>query len=230
LKGIIFVLHGRRTGSVGVNLQLIDSICQAIKLPASLGLLEGNQHTLEQAVEELQQQNVSAIIFVPVLLFPATHVQKDLPHRVKNCLKDQLPYQILAPLGTTQAVEDFLVMQSRRTAKKTILLIAHGTPHDEASYQQLEQIAKKVAQRTAKTIIPTQYLGSHPYQRVLKNQPACGIQRLFLTEGAIANKIKAEIVAIRGNQDDFLATLENSAELKQAILERLEQSDVSDFN
>ena len=49
------------------------------------------------------------------------------------------------------------------------------------------------------------------------------IQRLFLTEGYLAKKIKNELIEQRGTTDIFLPTMQNSAALVAAISERIEE-------
>jgi sirohydrochlorin ferrochelatase len=228
MEGIIFVLHGRRNKLAKANLNLIETLGQQLEQPTCIGLLEGTELTIEDAIDTLLSQQVTKLTFVPVLLFPATHAKKDLPERAAKHLQAKVPYRILKTLGTTKAVEDFLVQQAARSTKATLLLLAHGTPHDEDTYQQLAEIATKITARTGKTILPSQYIGSHSYQTILKAQAPCGILQLFLTEGKITNKIHQEIIEVRGKVDEFYPTLEDTPALAQAIMERLESDDVSD--
>lgn len=223
--GIIFVLHGRKNKLSVANFSGIEAATKHLTLPYEIGLLEGEHHTLEMAIQSLLSQQVSEIIFLPVLLFPATHANEDLPMRAQKVLNNkQVPYQILPTLGTTRAVEKFLFQQisSVEDSRSEVLLVAHGTPHYQEPYKQLEQIASKLEKQLERKVYPAGYYGDYTYPHILeKHSEAMIIQRLFLTEGYLAKKIKKEIIERRGEQDILLPTMQDSAALVSAILERL---------
>ena len=112
-------------------------------LPQAIGMLEGQQHTLEDAVRELEKQKVDKIIVVPVLLFPATHAREDIPQRMQACAG--VPFEICETLGTTKAVYDWLKDRLQEAAEThptfPIMLVAHGTTHYPEPGEQLERIA-----------------------------------------------------------------------------------------
>lgn len=222
--GIIFVLHGRKNKLSVANFSGIEAATKHLTLPYEIGLLEGEHQTLEMAIQSLLSRQVSEIIFLPVLLFPATHANEDLPKRVQKALNKQVPYQILPTLGTTHAVEKFLLQQvtSVKDSRAEVLLIAHGTPHYQEPFKQLAQIASKLERQLGRRVYPADYYGEHPYLPILeKHSEPMIIQRLFLTEGYLARKIKNNIIEHRGAQDILLPTMQDSAALVSAILERL---------
>lgn len=224
--GIIFVLHGRKNQLSKANLSVIEKAAKPLKVPYEVGLLEGELQTLEDAIQSLRIREVDKIVFLPVLLFPATHAKEDLPERAKHVLENQIPYQILPTLGTTKAVEKFLVqqVQSVKDSAAEVLLIAHGTPHYPEPFQQLEQIASQMEKQIDRKVHPAAYHGHHHYQRILEeHSEAMIIQRLFLTEGYLAKKIKTEIAEQRGSRDFLLPTMQDSEALVSAIIERLEE-------
>ncbi|MEO1770104.1 MULTISPECIES: sirohydrochlorin chelatase [Enterococcus] len=225
MKGIVFVLHGRKNKLSTANLALIEKIGPRLTCPYEIGLLEGEQQTLENAIQSLLAKQVEEIIFLPVLLFPATHAKEDLPQRAARQLEGKRTYRILATLGTTQSVNDYLIQQVKLSALTgEVLLIAHGTPHYEEPYLELQQLAEKVSQATGKAVYPAHYHGEHTYQEVLlQHSEPLIIQRLFLTEGYLAKKIKDEILQDRGSIDDLLPTLQDQPALEAAIVERLEE-------
>ncbi|EOH97830.1 sirohydrochlorin chelatase [Enterococcus pallens] len=227
MKGIVFVLHGRKNKLSTANLALIEKTAPRLTCPYKIGLLEGDHQTLEEAIDGLLAQQVEEIIFLPILLFPATHAKEDLPQRAAALLEGKLPYRILATLGTTQAVSQYLIQQVEEAASadSTVLLIAHGTPHYEEPYLQLQQLAEEISQATGKIVYPAHYHGDHLYQEVLVQHPELLIiQRLFLTEGYLAKKIKEEVVQQRGSIDVLLPTLQDQPALAAAIIERLEEA------
>ncbi|MGM0213664.1 sirohydrochlorin chelatase [Enterococcus sp. AZ109] len=224
MKGIVFVLHGRKNRLSTTNMSLIEKLAPRLIGPYEIGLLEGEQQTLEAAIHALLSKQVEEIVFLPILLFPATHAKEDLPQRAAALLKDKLPYRILETLGTTQAVSTFLIQQVKQAnlATREILLIAHGTPHYEVPYQQLCEVAEKVSVATNQKVYPAHYHGEHLYQDILAQHPEpLLIQRLFLTEGYLAKKITDEIQTLRGTIDELLPTLQDQPALEEAILERL---------
>lgn len=226
MVGIIFVVHGRKNKLSSVNFSVIKKAAEQLKSPYEIGLLEGTQQTLEEAIQSLLSQQVTKIVFLPVLLFPATHAKDDLPKRAEKVLEKQVPYHILPTLGTTTAVENFLVQQVRSMGNSSteVLLIAHGTPHYPEPFQQLEQIAKKIEKKIERRVYPSNYYGNHPYQSVLEEhgEPMI-IQRLFLTEGYLSKKIENDILEQRGARDVLLPTMQDSEALVSAIIERIEE-------
>ncbi|MBO0451243.1 sirohydrochlorin chelatase [Candidatus Enterococcus murrayae] len=226
MVGIIFVLHGRKNKLSSANVSVVEKAAEHLKIPYELGLLEGMQQTLEEAIQSLLNQQVTEIVFLPVLLFPATHAKEDLPERAEKAIEKQVPYHILPTLGTTDAVEDFLVQQihSVEDSRAEVLLVAHGTPRSPEPFQQLEQIAKKVERKVKRRVYPSNYYGDHSYQSVLKrhSEPMI-IQRLFLTEEYLSKKIKNEIREQREVRDVLLPTMQDSEALVSAIIERIEE-------
>ncbi len=223
MKGIIFVLHGRKNKLSTTNMALIEQVASQLTCSYEIGLLEGEQQTLEDAMHSLLAKQLEEIVFLPILLFPATHAKEDLPKRADEVLAGQLPYRILDTLGTTQAVSDYLIQQVEQAELKgDVLLIAHGTPHYEAPYQQLCQVAQRVAAATGRAVHPAHYHGEHLYQDILTQQPEpLIVQRLFLAEGYLAKKITNDIRERRGTMDEILPTLQDQPALEAAIKERL---------
>lgn len=226
-KGIIFVLHGRKEKFSTKNMKLVDSVIAELPFAISgkVGLLEGEQQTIENAMQELLTEKVEKIIFVPVLLFPATHTREDLPERIEAFLHDAVSYQILETLATTKAVERFLIRTIQAAGvddRRAVLLIAHGTPHYEEPNEQLKKLAKIIEQKVAVQVYIANHIGQQTYLEFLEGYPkSLLIQPLFLTEGFLTDKIKTTIQTARGQKDTFLPTLQDSDELKAAILERV---------
>ncbi|GCF95387.1 hypothetical protein NRIC_32780 [Enterococcus florum] len=224
MKGIIFVLHGRKNKISTANLSVINKIASKLEEPYEIGLLEGEHQTLEDAVKALLNKQVEEIIFLPILLFPATHAKEELPERAEGMLQNKIPYQVLNTLGTTQAIKEYVIdqIEQHSAAEQDVLLIAHGTPHYEEPYLQLKQLANEVADATGKQVYPAHYHGEHLYQEILAKHPEpLIIQPLFLTSGYLAKKIKNEICEKRGAIDELLPTLQNQPALEEAIIERL---------
>jgi sirohydrochlorin ferrochelatase len=81
----MYVLHGRKTSIPQKLLNIVKEFSDTLDLLQAIGMLEGQQQTLESAVTLLEEQAVEKIIVVPVLLFPATHAREDIPQRMQAC-------------------------------------------------------------------------------------------------------------------------------------------------
>lgn len=234
MKGIIFVLHGRRHKITPANLSIVDQVGVASGHPYAIGFLEGTEGTLEEAVMTLRDAAVTEFVCQPVLLFAATHVLEDLPQRVGAVLHKSETAIFLAPLGTTKAIADHLA-ESFQTAMAKVpyegLLIAHGTPHYSEPAAQLVDLATALTQRLGRQVTAANHLGEGPYQEFVRQyQAPLVVARLFLTEGYLAGKIKATVQELHPYPDIFLPTLENTPTLAKALQERLVAAGVSDFS
>lgn len=222
--GILYVLHGRRDKIPSANLNLIYSVQARYDMPQAIGFLEGDTQTLEAQALALQEK-VSHLIVIPVLLFPATHVLWDIPKRLAAICRPELTYQMLAPLGTTEAVFAFLREQlytaTKHYVNRSILLVAHGTKHFTEPFDELQVIGQKLQTALHTPVICANYVGPHQVQEVAPNiVNYILVQPLFLTDGRLVHKIEDRIRDFHPNAI-FLPTLENNPALKAAILERL---------
>lgn len=229
MKGIVFVLHGRRDRIAKANLEAVEKLASLLDQAGILhrvGLLEGTYQTLETALHELLSAGVSEFTLVPVLLFAATHVKEDLPQRARQTL-GAAPVQILEPLGTTvaiyQALKDSLAAGFTEYPTRRGLLIAHGTPHYSEPNRQLQVIAENLSADLGHKVIGVNYLGAANYLELLAEFPAEAfvIQPFFLTEGQLVAKITEQIRTGHGTFDRVLPTLESSPAVTAALKERL---------
>lgn len=223
------MLHGRRNRIARGNFAAVEQLVSLLEKDGFLcriGLLEGDHQTLEAALTQLQELGVTEYLLVPVLLFGATHFKQDLPERTQKIL-GEAKVQLLAPLGTTQAIYQSLKQQlMTNLAEKPGtrgLLIAHGTPHYQEPAVQLQQIAAKMSQETGYQILAVNYIGSNDYQSFLTAHPEerFVIQPFFLTHGHLVEKISQWIKKNHLPMDVILPTLEESPALVEALKERL---------
>lgn len=232
--GILFVLHGRRHKMTKANLNSITAIQRELKHPSVIAFLEGEQETLEDGILTLRQQGVRHYLFLPVLLFEATHVRQELPARGAAALTPTESAQYLEPLGTTRGMIQHLTTEMGQAMAQYPyegVLIAHGTTHYPEPAQLLAGIAAEMTEALGRPVTALNYLGEPNYLEELPQIKApVIIQRYFLTDGFLANKIKSNIEVQHPYQDIFLLTLEDTSALTQAIKERLVVADVSDFS
>lgn len=226
-EGIIYVLHGRRGKIPKSNIDLLHTYMKRSDNPSIIGFLEGQQQTLEEGIEFLQSKT-KHIIVVPVLLFSATHIRWDIPRRINDVLEAGVSFTVLKPLATTEAVFNYL-NQTLKSAIQTypnrkILIVAHGTPHFPEPYEQLTALAKRLQEVVKVPIICANHIGHHLVPDVLADESAALIvQRLFLTDGRLANRIKTNVLKAQPDST-FLPTLEDHPVITEAIEERLNET------
>lgn len=225
-EGYIYVLHGRRGKVPESNLKLLGNYSAASGKPSVIAFLEGDQQTLEDGIRTLQQQ-VRHIVVVPVLLFSATHVRWDTPERIGKVLDPDVAVTYVPPLGTTNAVRKYLSTQLADAVRKhpshTILLVAHGTGHFPDPWEELQRLSDELEPVVGAPIVCANHIGGHLYQDVAPEISApLIVQRLFLTEGRLANRIRDRVLAVKPDSV-ILPTLEDHEVITQAIDERLAQ-------
>ena len=222
--GIMYVLHGRKTSIPQKLYDIVKDFSHTLDLPQAIGMLEGQQHTLEDAVRELEKQKVDKIIVVPVLLFPATHAREDIPQRMQACAG--VPFEICETLGTTKAVYDWLKDRLQEVAVThptfPIMLVAHGTTHYPEPGEQLERIAAALRSDLGRDVFATNHLGEPHYQAISEELPYI-VQRLFFTDGYLAKKIGFWFEKNRP-QDVLLEQLLDAEAVHKALKERLEDA------
>ncbi|WP_320165031.1 CbiX/SirB N-terminal domain-containing protein [uncultured Trichococcus sp.] len=223
-SGIMYVLHGRKTSIPQQLLNIVKDFTDTLDLPQAIGMLEGQQQTLEDAVKLLEEQAVGKIIVVPVLLFPATHAREDIPQRMKACAA--VPFEICATLGTTRAVYGWLKGRLQEVAEShptlPVMLVAHGTTHYPEPAEQLERIAAALRSDLGRDVFATNHLGEPHYQTISGEHPYI-VQRLFFTDGYLAKKIGVWFEKKRP-QDVLLEQLLDAEAIHAALKERLEDA------
>lgn len=225
-EGILYVLHGRRGKISKSNIELLQTYLVQLGVPSVISFLEGQQQTLEDGVRFLQDR-VEQLTVVPVLLFSATHIRWDIPRRINAIIRSDRSFDVLKPLATTEAVFDYLNQQLQSAVhqfpNRKILIVAHGTPHFPEPYRQLTALGDRLQTAINVPILCANHIGHHLVKKVLaeENAPLI-IQRLFLTDGRLANRIKKNVLSIQPDSI-FLPTLEDQPVITAAISERLNQ-------
>lgn len=223
--GIMYVLHGRKTSIPQKLSNIVKEFSDTLDFPQAIGMLEGQQQTLEDAVKMLEEQAVEKIIVVPVLLFPATHAREDIPQRMQACAA--VPFEISETLGTTKAVYDWLRDRLQEAAEThptfPIMLVAHGTTHYPEPGEQLGWIVAALKSDLGREVFATNHLGEPHYQAISGEQPYI-VQRLFFTDGYLAKKIGFWFEKNRP-QDVLLEQLLDAEAVHKALKERLEDAE-----
>lgn len=224
--GLLFVLHGRTEKIAAYNLETIYSLQKETSLVSGYGFLEGNHATLEMGAAELVNQGVTKIIVLPLLLFPATHALVDLPDRLKGCLPNNVSFEVLETIGTTETM--FAGLKEKIQAAPTtgkIMVIAHGTPHYPEPLAMLKEICHKLEVNCQRPVIWGNYVGPDNYLEVAaKEKEPLIILPFFLTVGHIVKKITAELTAAHLEGVIFLPTFQDSGTLYLALKERMEEA------
>lgn len=222
--GILYVLHGRKTSIPQKLLNIVKEFSDTLDLLQAIGMLEGQQQTLESAVTLLEEQAVEKIVVVPVLLFPATHAREDIPQRMQASAS--VPFEICETLGSTRAVYGWLKGRlqevTERHPKLPVMLVVHGTTHYTEPAEQLERIAAALRSDLGREVFATNHLGEPHYQAISGELPYI-VQRLFFTDGYLAKKIGFWFEKNRP-QDVLLEQLLDAEAVHKALKERLEDA------
>lgn len=226
--GYLYVLHGRRGKIPESNLELLTGFIADEGQLGRISFLEGDEQTLEDGITDLQSQpGVDHLVIVPVLLYSATHMRWDIPERSAKVLDPAIKVTVTEPLAETEAVERYLERTLGAAVQafpnRRVLLIAHGTPHFPEPFEQLQALAARVGKAIGVEIVPTNHVGHPKIEETLVDEHGPFIvERLFLTDGRLAAKMKARVQAIESG-DVFLPTLEDDPVIINAIRERLVQ-------
>ena len=222
--GILYVLHGRKTSIPQKLLNIVKEFSDTLDLLQAIGMLEGQQQTLESAVTLLEEQAVEKIVVVPVLLFPATHAREDIPQRMQASAS--VPFEICETLGSTRAVYGWLKGRlqevTERHPKLPVMLVVHGTTHYTEPAEQLERIAAALRSDLGREVFATNHLGEPHYQAISGEHPYI-VQRLFFADGYLAKKIGVWFENNRP-QDVLLEQLLDAEAVHAALKERLEDA------
>lgn len=222
--GILYVLHGRKTSIPQKLLNIVKEFSDTLDLLQAMGMLEGQQQTLESAVTLLEEQAVEKIVVVPVLLFPATHAREDIPQRMQASAS--VPFEICETLGSTRAVYGWLKGQLQEVTERhptlPVMLVVHGTTHYTEPAEQLERIAAALRSDLGREVFATNHLGEPHYQAISGELPYI-VQRLFFTDGYLAKKTGVWFENNRP-QDVLLEQLLDAEAVHAALKERLEDA------
>ena len=223
-SGRVYVLHGRRDKIPQSNIRLLNDFIDSSHIPSVIAYLEGNEQTIEDGVRQLQK-SANHLTIIPVLLFSATHVRWDIPRRTFDVLDPDVSITYVAPIGTTNSIYRWLfehiAVASRQHPERTVLLVAHGTGHFPEPYQELQGIATRLQDDLGTHVIAANLIADPKIPDALANeQSPLIVQRLFLTDGRLSNRIKDKVLTIHPDSI-FLDTLENSPVITEAINERL---------
>ncbi|MBT1173068.1 hypothetical protein JS528_06830 [Bifidobacterium sp. MA2] len=227
----LYVLHGRRGKIPESNLELLAGFIADEGQLGRIAFLEGDEQTLEDGIRDLQgRPGVDHLAIVPVLLYSATHIRWDIPERSAKVLDPSITVTVTEPLAGTAAVERYLerTLGAAVTAfpGRRVLLIAHGTPHFPEPFEELKELASRVGRTIGVEVVPTNHVGHPTIEETLADEHGPFIvERLFLTDGRLAAKMKARVQAIESG-DVFLPTLEDDPVIINAIRERLAEAGV----
>lgn len=226
-EGRVYVLHGRKGGVPASNIDLLNRFIEESGVPSAIGFLEGDQQTLEDAVRQVQQAGSTHITVVPVLLYTATHVRWDIPERVLAVLDPGVQATELPPLADTKAIESYLDAQLsdavRQHPDRTVLLVVHGTGHFDGPWNHLQALVSRLREKLQVPVLGANLIAEPKIATVLATTKApLLVQRLFLTDGRLANRIENLVREIQPDSV-FLPTLEDNQVILDAISERLHE-------
>lgn len=238
MKANIIVIHGMRSGKQNEILHnFISKLMERSKTMVHVAFLESKSQTVESVVVKLLQQGYSEFIIMPLLIFPAKHYYEDIPF-ILSKLKSKYPgmhYGISKTLGTHQQMAKIIQQNILDTLKninhiEQIVLIAHGS----STYLEPDYELKKLMQTCDVFDLPMQMLtvyGEYNYrqkiQRYLLENTSVLIVPVFLYDGYIVNKIKADINhTCRTCDIHYTNAINFPPELHKIIEERIRETEV----
>lgn len=152
--GIVYVFHGDKFPNRFSQIQeFVKKLRQNFtNTPQKLVILGSSNYPIEKQIKELYDEGCNNIIVVPVLLFSAIHLERDIKAPVKM-LSNQLGfnYQVTSPLATQPSVIDYfkkairtVIDQQSLVTPLNVLVIAHGSKHSSTPQSALLKIKKEL--------------------------------------------------------------------------------------
>ena len=119
MTGLLLVGHGTRD-RIGRSefFQVCELVAQRVEIPVRPCFLELADPTIEQAVEELLAYGVNRILVVPLLLFAAGHVKRDIPTAVQAAVRGRVQIQQAAQLGCHPSLVQLSAIRFREAADR----------------------------------------------------------------------------------------------------------------
>lgn len=219
-KGIIYVVHGRPAQESKANTQCIMEAGKEYAVPQKIAYLAGDEETLEEAMDALS--DCDQIIFLPMLLYAATHYIYDLPPRVKK-MRPEKEDVILPPLADTKSYQQGIIDRVTAAYQKQpldIVLAVHGTRHFKEPELLQRALAKKIEEQLNCQVMIADIAGENPFRQVLSFEEERWIEPLFLTDGRLVHKMK-DYAAEHAPKAKWLDTLEGSSLLVKMLKESL---------
>jgi sirohydrochlorin cobaltochelatase len=227
--GLLLVGHGTRD-EMGTRqfLELTDGLKEKFKsLAVEAAFLELAQPRIDVAVERLLERGVGQIVTVPVILFAAGHVKRDIPAQVAAALavrgRSDVRQTQLGHLGCHRAAVELSRVRmeeaedgGRRTEDREscLLLVARGSSDKEAAAEMREFAALRRAERPGMTLEVAFLAKARPsFEEQMVKLAAADYERVivqphFLFEGELVDRIRGQItgIAARQPQTEWIVT------------------------
>lgn len=220
-QGIIYVVHGRPAQESKQNTECILRAGKKYNCPQKIAYLAGDVETLEDAIQELD--DCDQLIFLPMLLYAATHYIYDLPPRVKK-MRAEKEDIILPPLAQTESYQQGIIRRVEDAYHEEpldVVLAVHGTRHFKEPEEAQRILAQEIEQRLGCQVTIADIAGENPFRQVLSFDEKRWIEPLFLTDGRLVHKMK-DYAKEHAPNAKWLDTLEGSQLLIDMISESLE--------
>lgn len=153
-NGIIYVFHGDKFPNRFAQIQkFVKKLGNDFtSSPQKLAILGSSNYPIEGQIKDLCSEGINDIIVVPVLLFSAIHLERDITAPIEMLSKQLgFSYRVTAPLATQpsvinyfkEAIYDVIKRQSLATPLN-VLVIAHGSKHSSWPQKALLEIKKEL--------------------------------------------------------------------------------------
>jgi sirohydrochlorin ferrochelatase len=149
IRAALLVAHGSREPATRGELEQLVAHCRAL-LPATTvaaSYLEFESPSPLVAIDELIQAGAREIVLLPVMLFPAGHVRRDLPALAREAARrnPQAQFLVAGPLGLEPELLQLAVGRAEEARRRMdprpdrqhleLLVVGRGSSHDEANHQ-----------------------------------------------------------------------------------------------
>lgn len=232
MKAILYIGHGTRSKEGAREaVQFLERVIEQVNVPIQeISFLELSEPSISDGFNRCIQQGATNILIVPLFLFAAGHIKKDIPEVLHPLLEEYLDVQISLtdPFGVQESILDAMaemVMESvpDLSYQDSILIVGRGSS-DSIIHQNFASITKGIAKRLKAKDIQVCYLAAAKpsfqtgIERVSKERKGRIIVIPYLLfAGQLLSEVKRE-VHIRQKQGEKI-TLVNTLSHHQTIMD-----------
>jgi sirohydrochlorin cobaltochelatase len=212
--GLLLVGHGTRSQQGADEFRALARLVQTRiePIPVAAAFLEMAQPTIDQGLAELVARGARHVVVLPLLLFAAGHVRRDIPEAIAlaagRLAADKLTAAQADHLGSHPAIVDLsrrrlaesLQGRAAVAASNTALLMVGRGSYDESATVEMHRFARLCAERSplAKTAVAFLAMARPSAKEVLGQLAAQGFQRIvvqpqLLFAGELLDGLRAEV-------------------------------------
>lgn len=176
--GILLVGHGTRDPQGQQEFRHLASMLasQVVPVPLELSFLELTEPTIDQAVGRLWEIGVRQVVAVPLLLFAAGHVRRDIPGAVEESIArfPGMSVEFVPHLGNSEPVRELSMLRCRETIaspdalpgdglspQSLLILVGRGSTDPRAT-REMEEFVELRRRESAARVVGCFYAMAKP--------------------------------------------------------------------